>query len=67
MQGFTAVSELKNVVRLSAKHSLCARHRVDPIDLLFVFDPREYQAVLTAAKAQHQWAVIEYECAKRAF
>jgi len=43
-------------------------------DLLFVIDPREYQAELnaakaerTAAKAQHHRAEIEYERAKRVF
>jgi RND family efflux transporter MFP subunit len=48
--------------------------RVDLKDLLFVIDPREYQAEynaakaeLTAAKAQHHRAVIEYERAKRVF
>ena len=48
--------------------------RVDMKDLLFVIDPREYQAEynaaraeLTAAKAQHHRAVIEYERAKRVF
>ena len=48
--------------------------RVDLRDLLFVIDPREYQAEysaakaeLTAAQAQHHRAVIEYERAKRVF
>ena len=48
--------------------------RVDLNDLLFVIDPREYQAEynaakaeLTAAQAQHHRAVIEYERAKRVF
>lgn len=48
--------------------------RVDLRDLLFVIDPRAYQAEynaakaeLTAAKAQHHRAEIEYERAKRVF
>ena len=48
--------------------------RVDLRDLLFVIDPREYQAEysaakaeLTAAQAQHHRAEIEYERAKRVF
>jgi len=48
--------------------------RVDLKDLLFVIDPREYQAEynaaraeLTAARAQHHRAKIEYERAKRVF
>ena len=48
--------------------------RVDLKDLLFVIDPREYQAEynaakaeLSAAKAQHHRAEIEYERAKRVF
>lgn len=48
--------------------------RVDLKDLLFVIDPREYQAEynaakaeLTAAQAQHNRAKIEYERAKRVF
>jgi len=48
--------------------------RVDLRDLLFVIDPREYQAEyhaakaeLSAAQAQHHRAVIEYERAKRVF
>ena len=48
--------------------------RVDMGDLLFVIDPKEYQAEvnaaraeLNAAKAEHHRAVIEYERAKRVF
>jgi len=48
--------------------------QVDMGDLLFVIDPKEYQAVysaakaeLNAARAEHHRAVIEYERAKRVF
>ena len=48
--------------------------RVDMGDLLFVIDPKEYQAEvnaataeLNAAKSEHHRAVIEYERAKRVF
>jgi RND family efflux transporter MFP subunit len=48
--------------------------RVDMGDLLFVIDPKEYQAEvnaaraeLSAARAEHHRAVIEYDRAKRVF